>query len=101
MTPRPDVRLESAPMQPVACGACGAGVLARKSSWDQSTVQWTAAALEQCEERRTPTGRSDRPNRNAFAGCSALRASVREAAVRGSLAVTDDEALRTHPEAHR
>lgn len=104
MSPRPDVRLESAPMQPVACGACGAEVQARKSSWDQSTVQWTAAAVEQCEERRTTAEVSERPNRNAFAGCSALRASIREAAVRGTLSVTDDQPLKsnlkTDPEAH-
>lgn len=102
MRPRPDVRLETAPMQPVACTACGAEVLARKSSWDQSTLQWTAAALEQCAERRTTAGglpRSARPNRNAFPGCAALRASVREAAVRGDLDVQSDEPFRTNPEA--
>lgn len=98
MNPRPDVRLEVAPMQPVACATCGAEVLARKSSWDQSTLQWTAAALEQCAERRTTTGRSDRPNRNAFAGCASLRGSVREAAVRGDLDVLSDEPPRTNPE---
>lgn len=99
MNPRPDVRLETAPMQPVACAACGAEVLARKSSWDQSTLQWTTAALERCAERRMTTGRSDRPNRNAFPGCAALRSSVREAAVRGDLDVQSDEPPRTNPEA--
>ncbi len=99
MSPRPDVRLETAPMQPVSCTTCGAEVLARKSSWDQSTLQWTAAALERCAERRTTTSRSDRPNRNAFPGCAALRASVREAAVRGELDVQTDEPFRTNPEA--
>lgn len=99
MSPRPDLRLETAPMQPVSCLTCGAEVLARKSSWDQSTLQWAAAALERCIERRTTTARSERPNRNAFPGCSALRASVREAAVRGELDVQSDEPLRTNPEA--
>ncbi len=97
--PRPDVRLESAPMRPVTCATCGAAVLARKSSWDQSTVQWTAAALDRCTERRTTTEVSDRPNRNAFAGCTALRSSIREAAVRGSLDVQSGDPLTTHPEA--
>lgn len=96
---RPDVRLDDAPMQPVTCAACGAEVLARKSSWDQSTVQWTAAALELCAERRTPPEPSPRPNRNAFPGCSALRASIREAAVRGTLEVRDDAPLKTNAEA--
>ena len=99
MSPRPDVRLEDAPMQPVSCATCGAEVLARKSSRDQSTLQWSAAALEQCAERRTTTARSERPNRNAFPGCAALRASIREAAVRGDLDVQSDEPLTTNPEA--
>ena len=98
-TVRPDVRLEAAPMQPVSCAACGAEVLARKSSWDQSTVQWDGAALGQCAERRTTAASSDRPNRNAFPGCAALRASIREAAVRGELSVQSDEPLKTNPEA--
>lgn len=98
---RPDVRLADAPMQAVGCTACAAQVLARKSSWDQSTVQWSAAALEQCTERRTTPEPSERPNRNAFAGCSALRASIREAAVRGTLEVRDDAPLKSNPEAPR
>lgn len=98
--PRPDVRLETAPMQPVDCGACGAAVLARKSSWDQTTLQWTADALLQCEERRTAEARSERPNRNAFTGCTALTAAIRAAAVAGHLDVQSDEPLPTNPEAH-
>lgn len=86
-------------MQPVSCAMCGAEVLARKSSWEQSTLQWTAAALARCTERQTTTDRSERPNRNAFAGCAALRCSVREAAVRGDLDVQSDEPLMTNPEA--
>ena len=34
-----------APMVPVACRRCGAAVLARKSSWDQTSVQWSAAGV--------------------------------------------------------
>ena len=98
--PRPDVRLDDAPMQPVTCTACGATVTARKSSWDQSTVQWSAEALARCEERARPPDASEHPNHNAFPGCSALRASIREAAVRGTLDVQSDEPLKTNPEAH-
>lgn len=96
---RPDVRLESAPMQPVTCTTCGAAVLARKSSWDQTTVQWTGAALERCTERALPAETSERPNRNAFAGCATLRASLRAAAVAGTLDVQSDEPLKSNPEA--
>ena len=95
---RPDVRLENAPMQPVVCGTCGVAVLARKSSWDQTTVQWSSDALAKCAEHSAPLPGSERPNRNAFPGCSALRDSIREAAVRGSLAVQSDEPLKTNPE---
>lgn len=98
--PRSDVRLETAAMQPVACAACGAQVLARKSSWDQTTLQWNAEALAQCAERRTAEQASLRPNHNAFAGCSALRAAIRVAAVQGDLEVVSDEPLPTNPEAH-
>jgi len=91
---RPDVRLETAPMQPVTCEACGAAVTARKSSWDQTTVQWTAAALAACAERADrPPAATDRPNHQAFAGCGRLRDAVREAAVRGDLDVQSDEPL--------
>ena len=85
-------------MQPVSCDACGAGVTARKSSWDQTTVQWTTEALETCVEHDASIEGSDRPNRHAFPGCAALRASIREAAVRGSLDVQSDEPLRTNPD---
>lgn len=84
-------------MQPVPCATCGAEVLARKSSWDQSTVQWNAAALAQCLERRTTPTSSTRPNRNAFPGCSALRDTVRAAAVAGRLDVQSDEPLPANP----
>ncbi|WP_202033129.1 hypothetical protein [Nocardioides sp. WS12] len=99
MSVRPDVRLEAAPMQPVDCGACGATVLARKSSWDQTTLQWSTDALATCAERRTAAESSERPNRNAFTGCSALTAAIRAAAVAGALDVQSDEPLPTNPEA--
>lgn len=98
--PRPDVRLETAPMQPVDCTTCGATVAARKSSWDQTTLQWTADALARCEERRTTSAASPRPNRNAFPGCRALAAAIRAAAVTGHLAVQSDEPLPTNPREH-
>lgn len=97
MRPRPDIRLENAPMQPVTCAACGASALARKSSWDQTTLQWHKEALCLCLERAN-TELSERPNRNAFEGCSAMRAAIRAAAVTGSLDVQSDEPLLTNPE---
>ncbi len=86
-------------MVPVKCVSCGAGVLARKSSWDQTTVQWSTDALASCVERAPVLPPSERPNRNAFLGCPRLTASLRDAAVRGTLPIQDEEPLRTNPEA--
>jgi hypothetical protein len=99
MAVRPDVRLDDAQMQPVSCGTCGAQVLARKSSWDQTSIQWSDGALEGCVERRASAPRPG-PNGATFAGCAALRTAVREAAVRGELAVISGEPLPTNPDAH-
>lgn len=99
--PRPDVRLENGPMQVVDCAACGATVEARKSSWDQTSVQWHADALALCEERKEALPHSERPNRNAFLGCSRLKESLRAAAVDGRLSVQDVDPLKTNPEAHQ
>ena len=99
--PRPDTRLKDGPMRPVACSACGAEVLARKSSWDQTMIQWSAEARGRCAERAAPHPAEPRPNRNAFPGCVALKASVREAAVRGELEVQSHEPLKTNPEGHQ
>ncbi len=86
MAVRPDVRLLDAPMQPVQCSTCGACVEVRKSSWDQTSIQWHADAVRACMERRaTQPGRG--PNGDFFTGCSALRESVREAAVRGEITI--------------
>lgn len=98
MAVRPDVRLDDAPMQPVSCTSCGARVLARKSSWDQTSIQWSDEALAACVERRASSPRPG-PNGLAFPGCVALRDSVREAAVRGDLTVVSGEPLPINPAA--
>lgn len=100
MAIRPDVRLDDAPMQPVSCGTCGAQVLARKSSWDQTSLQWSDDALASCVERRASAPRPG-PNGGTFAGCSSLRTTVREAAVRGELTVVSGEPLPTNRDAKR
>ena len=96
MTVRPDNRLNDAPMMPVTCGSCGAHVLARKSSWEQTSVQWNRNSLERCIERRqceqpaTPSlvgGAVLRPG--LFMACARLRASIEAAARDGALPVLD------------
>ncbi|HWU21375.1 MAG TPA: hypothetical protein VN088_07620 [Nocardioides sp.] len=96
MAVRPDVRLEDGPMTSVACTTCGAEVQARKSSWDQTSVQWSAEALGTCVERRASSPRPG-PNGATFLGCAALDQSLREAAVGGGLPVQDTDGLKVNP----
>lgn len=81
---RPDVRLDDGPMVPVTCKACRARVEVRKSSWEQTSIQWSAAATAACHERALLATAIDGVG---FAGCSALSASIRRAASDGSLPV--------------
>jgi hypothetical protein len=87
MTVRPDNRLADMPMLPVACRACGARVLARKSSWQQTSVQWDAQSSGMCEERR----RSELLPGRIFLSCGQLRESISAAVAAGDLHVVDDE----------
>jgi hypothetical protein len=89
---RPDVRLEDGPMVPVTCAACRARVDVRKSSWEQTSIQWSADAIDTCHER----GSADTVDGVGFAGCSALTASIRSAALEGSLPVQIGERLLTN-----
>lgn len=92
------MRLETVAMTPVTCGACGAAVTARKSSWDQTTIQWQGDALQRCRERGAGT-RYVGAGGAVFTGCDALRDAIREAAVRGELPVVDDAPLPSNPDA--
>lgn len=98
MAVRPDVRLENGPMTPVTCTTCGAWVEARKSSWDQISIQWSPEAIEACTERRAHSPRPG-PNGSTFLGCTTLSATLREAAVKGDLPVQDGADLKANPDA--
>ncbi|WP_445165511.1 ferredoxin [Mycolicibacterium sp. Dal123E01] len=76
-------------MAPVICGRCGAGVEARKSSWNQTSVQWSGPALGRCEERCTVTHLTEIESRGLFLTCSALSASIVDAVRAGSVHVVD------------
>jgi hypothetical protein len=93
MTVRIDNRLTDAPMLPVTCRACGAEVLARKSSWQQTTVQWDAAALACCPQRHAAQQLSAHGGRGVFVSCSELRDSIRQAVRDGVLPVLDETGL--------
>ncbi len=93
MTVRIDNRLADAPMSPVTCGACGAEVLARKSSWQQTSVQWDAAALARCPQRHAAQQLLAHGGRGVFVSCSELRDSIRQAVRDGVLPVLDETGL--------
>ncbi|OBK19324.1 ferredoxin [Mycobacterium asiaticum] len=87
---RADNRLDDMPMAPVACRTCGAAVLARKSSWNQTSVQWNAEASALCTERQD-ADRIAGHHRQPFLACSALRASIETAVATGELAIVDKQ----------
>lgn len=89
MAVRYDNRLDETPMVPVNCRRCGAAVLVRKSSWTQTSVQWTGTALGRCEERCTATQLAGHGDRDLFLACSALSGAIVEAARAGTLPVVD------------
>jgi len=90
MAVRPDNRLADAPMVPVNCRRCGACVLARKSTWNQTSVQWNADASARCLERRDAEHLTEHAERGLFLACSALNDSIVDAVRTGNLPVVDE-----------
>ncbi|HZN83116.1 MAG TPA: ferredoxin [Mycobacterium sp.] len=90
MAVRPDNRLADSPMVPVCCRRCGASVLARKSSWNQTSVQWDAEASARCLERREAENLAAYAGRSLFLACSALSDAIIEAVRHGDLPVVDE-----------
>lgn len=86
---RADNRLDDMPMAPIVCRNCGARVLVRKSSWNQTSVQWNADASQTCRERHDAE-RIAGQHRAPFLVCSALRHSIEVAVATGELAVVDE-----------
>lgn len=76
-TGRQDERLLDGPLLPVRCRRCAAEVLVRKSSWEQTSIQWNAEARAACE------GLAEDPQ----ATCPALRSAIQEAALTGAIKV--------------
>lgn len=96
MTLRADNRLADVPMVPVACRTCGAEVLARKSSWEQTSVQWDADAMARCPQRRN-AALLDIPGRpTLFLSCSELTESIHDAVAARRLPIVD-ETVRAAP----
>jgi hypothetical protein len=77
-------------MVPVACRRCEACVLARKSSWNQTSVQWNAEASARCLERRDAQNLAGHSARGLFLACSALGESIADAVRHGDIPVVDE-----------
>lgn len=92
---RPDVRLDDGPMQSVCCRTCSAVVEVRKSSWEQTSIQWNADAVARCLERRS---RNDGTESLAFEGCGKLSESIRDAVSDGTLSVQSGDPLPVNTE---
>ena len=90
MAVRPDNRLADIPMVRVECRRCGAQVLARKSSRNQTSVQWNADASACCLERRDAQTLAAHSGRGLFLACSALSESIVDAVRHGQLRVVDE-----------
>jgi hypothetical protein len=90
MTVRADNRLADAPMQQVQCRRCTARVLVRKSSWNQTSVQWDAAASASCQERTDAQRLAAYGGCGLFLACSALTDSITDAARRGGVSIVDE-----------
>ncbi len=86
---RTDNRLDEMPMAPVACRNCGAEVLARKSTWNQTSVQWNADATARCAERAEARKLTEPGSRGVFLVCSALSESILDAVRHGHLAIVE------------
>jgi hypothetical protein len=90
MSARQDNRLDDVPMVPVACQRCGAEVLARKSSWNQTSVQWNADASARCAERRDVDRLAGYGSGALLLKCRALGDSIVDAVRHGELPVVDE-----------
>jgi hypothetical protein len=90
MTTRTDNRYADSPMVPLACRRCGAGVLVRKSSWNQTSVQWDAEASARCIERRDAENLAAHSGRGVFLACTALSDAIVDAVRHGDLPVVDE-----------
>ena len=86
---REDNRLDEMPMVPVECRNCGAHVLARKSTWNQTSVQWNADATARCAERAEPQKISAH-GPDVFLVCFALSESITDAVRHGDLVIVDE-----------
>ncbi|RAX45955.1 ferredoxin [Arthrobacter sp. AQ5-05] len=95
MDQQSDARLLEIPLQSLDCTECVARVLVRKSTWQQTSIQWTEEALESCRE--LPATRCGERPKDRFIGCESLRNEIREATNDGRLEVVYRSDTQTEP----
>jgi hypothetical protein len=71
---------------PVRCEACGVEVAVKKNSRRHTSIQWTSAAVERCQDFAAGTGDH---SGGLPLGCAKLKASIEAAVADGSLLVPD------------
>jgi hypothetical protein len=89
-----DNRLDDLPMTPVECQRCHATVQVRKSSWQQTSVQWDEAGARTCPERRTSLSAGGIREADFFT-CAGLRESIAQAALSGTIPLVEDTVENT------
>lgn len=92
MAVRIDNRLMDCPMVPVPCRRCDAQILVRKSSWNQTSVQWNADASARCSQRQEAQRVSAHGGPGVFLTCSELSESILDAVRHGDLTMADEVA---------
>jgi hypothetical protein len=86
---RPDDRLADLPMTPVECLRCPATVRVRKSSRQQTSIQWDEAGVRTCRERRPFPGRGEL-RADDFRTCPGLREAIDRAVESGRMPVAGE-----------
>jgi hypothetical protein len=84
-----DDRLADLPMTPVECQRCHATVQVRKSSWQQTSVQWDEAGARTCPERRSSLSAGGIREADFFT-CAGLRESIAQAALSGTISLVEN-----------
>jgi hypothetical protein len=85
---RPDNRLADLPMTPLECRRCHAIVQIRKSSWQQTSIQWDEAAVRTCSGRHSLAGLASL-HETDFRTCDDLRESINQAALSGEVPMAE------------
>lgn len=96
MAVRADNRLQDLAPVPVRCSRCAAEVLVRKSSWQQTSIQWNAQATARCPQRRQADELGNHGG-GVFLSCSDLRNSIDEAVDNGTVRIVDETADASSP----